>query len=387
MTPQLRFPEFRDGPLWNTQKLDSLVDTVSPPKRLQTTEYLSHGAFPIIDQSQNAICGWTNDADAIIREPLPLVIFGDHTCVLKLADKPFAQGADGIKILRPRHTVTAEYLYYALSDQPLSMEEYRRHFAILKERYVSFPPKELGEQQKIAACLTSLDELIAAQGRKVEALKAHKKGLMQHLFPREGETRPRLRFPEFRKAGEWEQATVGSRSKSFSGGTPTTTNRDYYGGAIPFIRSAEIAEDSTELTLSEYGLEHSAAKMVQKGDVLVALYGANSGDVALCRIDGAINQAVLCLRPAGSSQFLYHALTERKEWILNTFLQGGQGNLSGDIVKSIPLRFPSPAEQSAVALCLTSLDELIEAAHATLSELRKHKTGLMQQLFPRIASD
>src|SRR5690606_19257076 len=74
---------------------------------------------------------------------------------------------------------------------------------------VEFPiPPRVAEQQKIADCLTSLDELIAAQGRKVEALKAHKKGLMQQLFPREGETLPRLRFPEFRDAGEWEPAPL-----------------------------------------------------------------------------------------------------------------------------------------------------------------------------------
>ena len=144
------------------------------------------------------------------------------------------------------------------------------------------------EQQKIAKCLSSVDELIAAQARKVDALKTHKKGLMQQLFPREGETQPRLRFPEFQNAGEWKPRTLGSVCSSFSGGTPSTSKPEYYGGDIPFIRSAEIARDRTELFLSREGLSNSAAKMVAGGDVLVALYGANSGDVAIAKIDGAI---------------------------------------------------------------------------------------------------
>jgi type I restriction enzyme S subunit len=245
-------------------------------------------------------------------------------------------------------------------------------------------PTSLKEQQKIADCLESADALIEAQGRKVEALKAHKKGLMQQLFPQEGETQPRLRFPEFEGAGEWDPRTVGSVCTSFSGGTPSTSNPDFYGGDIPFIRSAEIGKESTELFLTLAGLENSAAKMVKKGDVLVALYGANSGDVAIAKIAGAINQAILCLRPSGSGAFLSQFLTCRKDWIIKKYLQGGQGNLSGEIVKSVALVFPSPKEQQRIADCLTSLDNLITTETRKLDTLKTHKKGLMQQIFPLV---
>jgi type I restriction enzyme, S subunit len=152
---------------------------------------------------------------------------------------------------------------------------------------------------------------------------------------------------------------------------------------IPFIRSAEIGKEETEISLTKQGLENSAAKLVDRGDVLVALYGANSGDVALAKVSGAINQAILCIRPEGSKAFLYHFLTERKSWILATYLQGGQGNLSGDIVKSVALRFPSPDEQEAVADCLTSLDDCVAAQGRKVEALKTHKRGLMQELFPR----
>ncbi|WP_343312900.1 restriction endonuclease subunit S [Brucella sp. BE17] len=274
-------------------------------------------------------------------------------------------------------------------DGSVRVRIYYKDLARLELALPSFP-----EQQKIADCLDSADALIAAQGRKVDALKAHKEGLMQQLFPRPervengikipAETQPRLRFPEFEGAGEWEPRTVGSVCTSFSGGTPNTSNPEFYGGDIPFIRSAEIGKETTELFLTRTGLENSAAKLVKKGDVLVALYGANSGDVAIGKIAGAINQAILCLRPSVNGAFLSHFLTHRKDWIITKYIQGGQGNLSGEIVKSIGLVFPSPTEQQRIADCLTSHDDLIAGATRKLNALKTHKKGLMQQLFPQI---
>lgn len=117
--------------------------------------------------------------------------------------------------------------------------------------------------------------------------------------------------------------------------------KEFYGGNIPFIRSAEIGKSSTELFITEEGFRNSSAKMVKKGDVLIALYGANSGEVALCQINGAINQAILCLRHETCNGFVYHYLEHKKNRIISKYLQGGQGNLSGQIIKAIILFFPS----------------------------------------------
>jgi type I restriction enzyme S subunit len=197
------------------------------------------------------------------------------------------------------------------------------------------------------------------------------------------ELTPMLRFPEFRKADKWKQMLIESVCTSFSGGTPSTSQKEYYGGDIPFIRSAEIDRDKTELFLTEQGLNNSAAKLVSKGDVLVALYGANSGDIAVAKINGAINQAILCLKSISSNTFIYHYLSHRKNWVIATYLQGGQGNLSGDIVKSISLGFPELPEQHKIAACLSSLDNLIAEQGRKIDSLKTHKKGLMQQLFPR----
>ena len=182
--PRLRFPEFTRDPDWNQAKLADLVEAVTPPRKLTTSKYQTNGRFPIVDQSPSHLCGWTNDEKALITKPLPVIVFGDHTCVLKLVEQPFAQGADGIKILTVGRCVSTKYLYHQLSHRPLVTEQYKRHFSALKNKVVCFPDPKSGEQQKIADCLSSLDSLIAAGDQSLDALKTYKRGLLQQLFPK-----------------------------------------------------------------------------------------------------------------------------------------------------------------------------------------------------------
>ncbi|WP_215762460.1 restriction endonuclease subunit S [Acetobacter sp. P1H12_c] len=185
--PRLRFPEFERAEEWEEATVEEIIVTITPPKKLQTSDYQSEGAFPIVDQSQDYICGWTNDGDAVVNKRLPVIVFGDHTCALKFVDRPFVQGADGIKILEPKRGINVRFLFYALEANPITQESYKRHFSVLREKKLSFPDPKSGEQQRIADCFTSLDDLITAESQKLDTLKTHKKGLMQQLFPLVGE--------------------------------------------------------------------------------------------------------------------------------------------------------------------------------------------------------
>lgn len=203
---------------------------------------------------------------------------------------------------------------------------------------------------------------------------------------------PSLRFPEFNSAPGWIILPIGDVADTFSGGTPSAGNSDYYGGTIPFIRSGEIACEKTALSLTEYGLSNSAAKMVKKGTLLYALYGATSGNVAISKIDGAINQAILAIIPKDdkyNNYFIYYFLEYQKPFVLSKYLQGGQGNLSAAIINSIPIAIPcncdgtiSCEEQAKVVDTLLSLDNFIAATKSKLEQLKEHKRGLMQRLFP-----
>lgn len=154
---------------------------------------------------------------------------------------------------------------------------------------------------------------------------------------------------------------MGEIATLYSGGTPQVGNSEYYGGNIPFIRSGEIYDDKTELFITDLGMENSSAKMVHKGDILYALYGATSGEVSRTRIDGAINQAILAIIPNEkfNSDFIVEWLRKEKSKIIDTYLQGGQGNLSGQIIKDLMIDLPIYEEQLQIGEYFSKLNHLI----------------------------
>lgn len=194
---------------------------------------------------------------------------------------------------------------------------------------------------------------------------------------------PKIRFKGFE--GEWKTSTIGDFTTSFSGGTPTAGASEFYGGNIPFIRSGEIHESKTELFLTEAGLNNSSAKVVEKGTLLYALYGATSGEVGISKIKGAINQAILAIYPNKTvdKRFLANYLQSHKQKIVGELLQGGQGNLSGALVKSISVTYPNNREQQAISDYVDSLDSQISAATSRLASLKQMKASSLQAMFPQ----
>ena len=183
-----------------------------------------------------------------------------------------------------------------------------------------------------------------------------------------------MRFPGF--GGEWEREKLRDKCSFYSGGTPSSSNKSYYNGEIPFIRSGEISGDSTELFLSEFGLNNSSAKMVDIGDLLLALYGATSGQIAISKIRGAINQAILCIKSSYDNIFLKSVWEKHVDKILQAYLQGGQGNLSADIVKNLSFYFPSLDEQNKISKLIVLIDERIETQNKIIEDLKKLKVAI-----------
>lgn len=398
LVPELRFPEFRDNGSWNDDKLFKLITTVTPPKKIPANLYQEAGQYPIIDQSQKNICGWTNDKEALILDDFPLIVFGDHTCILKIALEPFVQGADGIKILKAKDGLETDFLYQALQVQPVVMEEYKRHFSILKEKIVAFPKKESGEQQKIADCLSTLDELITAHTQKHQALQSYKKGLLQNLFPAEGETVPVLRFSEFRDAGDWHRGKLKKYIDLLSG---YAFKSEYFSASgekllTPknFTKSgfANFSEENTKFTVEECDSKY----LCNEGDLLLLLTDLTSscellGKPILLREDDGkvlLNQRIVKVIPSqkvNNRFLLYFFLTDGySNHIKNTASGSTVRHSSNKIVLDTDISFPSASEQQTIADCLSSVDDLITAQAQKIDELKEHKKGLMQQLFPAI---
>ena len=171
--------------IWLKKKVGDIVTTITPPKKLLSSDYQKKGKYPIIDQSQDYICGYSDDESALINIISEgVIIFGDHTCILKYVDFPFIQGADGIKILRSSNPdqIDIRYLYQFLLYSPVVSKEYKRHFSELKEIMVVYPDS-IEYQWKLAEIFFSLDREIELMVSKTDLLAQYKKGMMQQLFP------------------------------------------------------------------------------------------------------------------------------------------------------------------------------------------------------------
>jgi type I restriction enzyme S subunit len=259
--------------------------------------------------------------------------------------------------------------------------------------YSSMPiiiPPTIEEQQKIASCLSSLDELIAANSQKLEFLKEHKKGLMQNLFPQEGETVPKWRFKEFVKDGEWIKSKLGKLGQFLGGGTPERSNSSYWVGNIPWISSSDINEDdihniSITRFINDQAIKMSATKIVPKGSVLfVSRVGV--GKLAISTHELCTSQDFTNFIPKTISNYFIGYYFSANKHLLQLLNQGTsiKGFSKGDL-ENFELIYPeNKSEQQKIASCLASLDELITAHAEKTDQLKLHKKGLMQGLFPKI---
>ncbi|HER1669569.1 TPA: restriction endonuclease subunit S [Streptococcus pyogenes] len=248
-------------------------------------------------------------------------------------------------------------------------------------KYAKIQIPSLPEQEAIGELFQTVDQLIQLQDQKLATLKEQKQTFLRKMFPAQGQKVPEIRLQGF--DGEWEEKKLGEISRMFSGGTPSVGISEYYNGNIPFIRSSEINSDQTELFITNKGLSNSSAKIVEKNTLLYALYGATSGEVGLSRISGAINQAILAIIPEKkySSLFIKNWLHKQKSSIIEKYLQGGQGNLSGSIVKGLELYLPSLPEQEAIGDFFQTLDQQMSQIEDKLTELKALKQTLLNRLF------
>ena len=406
VTPKLRFQSFRDFPKWNIKKLENFAQPIrrraGTEKHLLMSVTAGVGLVPQAEKFGREIAG-----DAYKNY---FVIQKYDFAYNKSATKQFPEGYIAmLKDYDDAAVPNSIFTCFRVSNSecdPMFFDQLfqTNHHGKWLRRYIevggrahgalSIDTKHLwsmpiaspsrAEQQKIAACLSSIDRLISAEEKKLSLLNDYKKSWMQKLFPAEGESMPAWRFPEFSQDGSWKRATIENECYPlYSGGTPATFTEEYYGGDIPFIRSGEIGKKNTNLFLTKKGLDNSSAKIIEKGDLLLSLYGANSGEVAISPIRGAINQAILCLRHKKNNTFLYYYLLHKKNWIIRKYIQGGQGNLSGEIIKAIELSFPQNLEEHhRISLFLSSIDRLTTHQVEKISKLKREKKSLVQGLFP-----
>ncbi len=397
LTPRLRFPEFREGKAWDGISGDELFDSVNNRNATPGLPILAitqeHGAIP-----RDQIDYHVSVTEKSI-ESYKVVERGDFIISLR----SFQGGIEysehhGIcspayVILRKKSSVFDRYFKHLFKSFRFIQQLTRNIEGLRDGKMISYkqfseqliPTPEPAEQQKIADCLTSLDELIAAQGRKVEALKAHKKALMQQLFPREGELFPHLRFPKFRDGLGWDNRRLGDfireRYEIAAGTVPlfsltiedgVTAKTDRYErsflvtnkeDAYKLVRPNDFAFNPMNLRFGAIG-RHSGSEPVALSKYYNIFFCDESVDPRFCenyfRSDGMV--AYYDVMATGT-------LIEKRRVHFDRFLNF-----------SIP--FPQFEEQQRIADCLSALDARIAAETDKLAALKTHKQGLMQQLFP-----
>ncbi len=411
-SPKLRFPEFRGAEEWSNQQLGNVAKFFKG-KGLPKSALTLNGKRPCIHYGElftfyseviDVVRSRTNSEDDLflsvkndVLMPTSDVTPSGLAKACCLNSEGVILGGDILVIRTDKDSVNGEFLARQirhLEHKVLQLVSgstvFHLYASSMEKLALSFPSK-FAEQQKIADCLSSLDELIAVQARIVEALKAHKKGLMQQLFPREGETQPRLRFPEFQNTGDWVEQSVGDFGKVVTGNTPSTAQPAFYGGGIPFASPADISDlrfvDQTKTTLTPEGF--AVTRPIRAGSVLFVCIGSTIGKVAQNVRDCATNQQINSVVPSSkhSDNFVYFALSHASERI--ALLAGRQAVpiINKSLFSSVQLLVPKFAEQKRIADCLTTLDDLIAAAIQGFDTLKTHKKGLMQQLFPSRRDD
>ncbi|MDS4031981.1 MAG: restriction endonuclease subunit S [Candidatus Contendobacter sp.] len=405
LVPKLRFPKFREAAQWSIKPLKQIC-TVNP-----ATSELPE-IFVYIDL-ESVEAGELKEKKIINREDSPsraqrLLNYGDvifqivrpyqrNNFYFRINDDFKYVASTGYAQLRAFES--KDYLFQAIHTDNFVEKVIEKctgssypaiNSSDLAEVSIAIP--KTAEQQKIADCLASLDELITLEAQKLDTLKTHKKGLMQQLFPAEGETVPKLRFPEFLDAREWCNDSLGKIFETTAGGTPSRSIKEYWDGKIPWITTSlvdfNVIYKSDEF-ISETGLENSSAKIFPKGTILIAMYGQGKtrGKVAILGIEAATNQACAVILPKKGihPEFVFLNMGNRYEEMRELSNSGGQENLSQGLIKELPFSFPQDiTEQQKIASCLASLDDLIIAQAQKLATLKTHKKGLMQQLFPAL---
>lgn len=371
VVPALRFPEFQNTESWKEYKLKSLCEIGNG----KDYKHLGRGNIPVYGSG-----GYMTSVDDFLYD-------GESVCIGRKGtiDKPiFLTGkfwtVDTLFYTHSFHNCLPKFLY--LIFQQINWYKYNEAGGVpslskttIGEINVFVPVGEKGElkeQQKIVDCIFSLNELIEATAQKVEALKEHKKGLIQRLFPTGSKDMPDLRFPEFQGVKKWERKIIQDICNITTGNKNTQDKKE--NGIYPFfVRSPKVER------IDSWSFDGEA--------ILTAGDGVGVGKIFHYYVGkmGVHQRVYLLYNIQCNSKYLYYFFSEFfYERVKKMSAKNSVDSVRKDMISDMPLLLPSFHEQEKIADCLFSLDELIEVTSRKVEILKEHKKGLMQQLFPKI---
>ena len=391
--PKLRFPEFEDAGDWEEKTLDKSLDYQQPtPYLVSDTNYSDAFETPVLTAGKTFILGYTNEQNGIFSDNLPVIIFDDFTTATQFVDFPFKAKSSAMKILLAKSGANIKFMYELMQMIAYEVGTHERHWISKFAPILVLVPSP-DEQKKIADCLSSIDELITAQTQKITALKDHKKGLMQQLFPAEGETVPKLRFPEFKDEGDWESKTLAKVCDVLQGYGFPEVLQGKREGKYPFCKVSDISRafiekggilsDATNY-IGDDELLKLRAKLIPVGSTVFAKIGEalRLNRRAYVQSECLIDNNATGLKAIKGVAVDYFVYLMSQLIDLNEHCGGAVPSVNKSTLEEIELIVPRPEEQQKIADCLSSLDDVITTQTQKLEALKDHKKGMMQQLFP-----
>lgn len=397
LVPKLRFNEYKDEAEWNSKPLKEVCD-INPSIKKLPNEFIYIDLESVedgkllkkkvtkLDEAPSRAQRYLKSGDIIYQMVRP---YQKNNYFFQPTDNFDYVASTGYAQIRPFQSKMYIYQYLHFQkfvDKVLAKSTGSNYPAInssdLANLLIALPSEK--EQQKIADCLSFLDDLITAENQKLDALTKHKKGLMQHLFPAVGEKAPKLRFPEFENDGDWEKETLGKLVDIRSGLSPSTHNLSKR-GKIPFLKVEDLNNCIKYQTESrEYTNEGTNVVPIKSlifpkrgAAILLNKLRINKKEVLM---DSNL-MAVSAKKNVNEEFLYYYILVMGLDKIADT---STIPQINNKHIIPLPILIPSRAEQIKIADCLSSLDERIVVQIQKNEDLKLHKKGLMQQLFPTI---
>lgn len=359
---------------------EAVEDVSGGNKKVQNSDYLPAGAYPVVDQGQHLVGGYTNDATKLIAGKGPWIVFGDHTRAVKFVDFPFCLGADGVKVLRPRSEklLDSKYLFHFLSANEVPSAGYSRHFKFLKRLTIPLPT--LDEQRRIAAILDMADALRKTRRRALEHLDELVQSRFLELFGDPANNPKRLR-----------QGRIGDLLADVQYGTSQKAGSH---GRYPILRMSNVTADGRVVTddLKYIDLPPGDVEKftVRRGDIL--FNRTNSADLvgkaAVFDLDKSYAFAGYLVRARAnkdvSPAYIVGYLNSRHgKKVLRSIAKSiiGMANINAREMQKIPILVPSQADQSKYQEWIRVLDTQRERSRGHLACLDTLFSSLQYRAF------
>lgn len=345
--------------------LSTFVNKTDSKKKIQQKFYLNAGDYAIVDQGQNLIGGYTNDASLQYDGELPVVVFGDHTRCVKYVDFKFVQGADGVKILLPFKSFDSKFFYYAIMNLNIPNMGYRRHFPLFDKLALPLPP--LSEQQRIVERIeelfAKLDEAKERLQEAADSFAVRKAAILHKAFT--GELTKQWRLENGVSDESWEEKKLGEVGSWLGGGTPSTSREEYWeNGNILWITSKDMKSaviEDTLMKVNEIGVKNSSANYIEKPALLVVMRSGilrRTFPVAMVKKPFTVNQDLKAIIPDKDDlEFLFWMLLSNEQRILDSCMKNGTTveSINSNALKAFAFKCPTLPEQHEIVRLIDDL--------------------------------